>query len=61
MSSAYADARCLPAYLCQLAAFERSSPILAGVGVMAIETGPLVASPLRGVREMATAAPCVSD
>jgi hypothetical protein len=61
MFSAHADARCLPACLCQRAAFERIGPILAGVGVVAAETGRLEASPLRGVREMAAAALCVSD
>jgi hypothetical protein len=45
----------------QLAVFERSGPILAGVGVMATETGPSEALPLWGIREMATAILCVSD
>jgi len=62
MPSAQADARCLPAYLCQPAAFERSGSILADVDAMTIETGPSEASPLRGVREMAAAVTrCVSD
>lgn len=61
MPSARAEARCLPACLGQFAAFERSGPIFAGVRVMTTETGPSEALPLRGVREMAAAALCVSD
>lgn len=50
-----------PGLSMQLAVFERSGPILAGVGVMATETGSSEALPLWGIREMATATLCVSD
>jgi len=61
MPSAHADYPRLPACLCHLTVDERSGPIRAGVDAMAIETGLSEALPLRGVREMAAAALCVSD
>jgi len=61
MSSAQADAPGFPAVLHQLAVFERSGAILSGPAATAMEASPSDASPLRGAREMAAAALCVSD
>ncbi len=47
MASARAWRSSFPANLCHRAAFERSSPMPAGVGVTAIETAPSGAPPLR--------------